>query len=35
VLEVAELPAAGHHAPEDVPREISDAIATWLARHSL
>jgi len=34
-LEVAELPAAGHHAPEDVPHEISAAIAAWLARHAL
>jgi len=32
-LEVAELPPAGHHAPEDVPHEISAAIVSWLARH--
>ncbi len=32
-LEVSELPAAGHHAPEDVPHEISSAIVAWLARH--
>ena len=31
-LEIAELPPAGHHAPEDVPREISAAIAAWLGR---
>ncbi len=34
-LEVAELPAAGHHAPEDVPHEISQAIVSWLAQHVL
>lgn len=33
-LEVAELPVAGHHAPEDVPREISAAIVAWLGRHA-
>jgi len=32
-LEVALLPPAGHHAPEDVPHEISGAIAAWLERH--
>lgn len=34
-LEVLELPSAGHHAPEDVPHEISAAIVDWLARHEL
>ncbi len=34
-LETAELPAAGHHAAEDVPREISAAIVSWLARNRL
>ena len=34
-LEVEELPPAGHHAPEDVPTEISAAISNWLTRHSL
>ncbi|MEI9938636.1 MAG: haloalkane dehalogenase [Pseudomonadota bacterium] len=34
-LEVAELPLAGHHAPEDVPHEISATIIAWLARHAL
>jgi haloalkane dehalogenase len=34
-LEVTELPAAGHHAPEDVPHEISQAIVAWLDRHQL
>lgn len=34
-LEVAELPPAGHHAPEDVPSEISDAIVAWLERHGV
>lgn len=34
-LEVIELPPAGHHAPEDVPHEISAGIAAWLERHDL
>ncbi len=34
-VEVAELPPAGHHAPEDVPHEISQAIVEWLDRHQL
>ena len=32
-LEFAQLPEAGHHAPEDVPHEISAAITAWLVRH--
>jgi haloalkane dehalogenase len=31
-LEVVELGPAGHHAPEDRPREIAEAIVTWLRR---
>jgi pimeloyl-ACP methyl ester carboxylesterase len=31
-LEVVPLGAAGHHAPEDAPREIADAISAWLDR---
>jgi haloalkane dehalogenase len=31
-LEVAALGPAGHHAPEDAPREIAQAIASWLDR---
>jgi haloalkane dehalogenase len=34
-LEVVALGPAGHHAPEDVPRDISTAIAAWLGRHAL
>lgn len=34
-LEVENLPAAGHHAAEDRPREISLAIVAWLDRHAL
>jgi haloalkane dehalogenase len=34
-LEVAELGPAGHHAPEDVPHEIGQAVAGWLERHAL
>jgi haloalkane dehalogenase len=33
-LEIANLPPAGHHAPEDRPREISEAISSWLIRHA-
>lgn len=29
-LEIAALPPAGHHAPEDAPMEIAKAIASWL-----
>ena len=31
-LDVVPMGAAGHHAPEDAPREIAGAISTWLAR---
>jgi len=31
-LEVVALGAAGHHAPEDRPHEIAQAIASWLDR---
>ena len=31
-LDVVPLGAAGHHAPEDAPREIAGAITTWLDR---
>lgn len=34
-LEVAELPAAGHHAAEDQPQEIGRAIAAWMGRNGL
>ena len=34
-LEIVALGRAGHHAPEDVPDEISAAIAGWLDRHAL
>lgn len=34
-LEVARLPPAGHHAPEDRPAEIGDAISAWLTRQRL
>lgn len=34
-LEVATLGPAGHHAPEDLPNEIGDAIASWLDRRQL
>jgi haloalkane dehalogenase len=34
-LEVVALGPAGHHAPEDVPHEIGEAIAAWLGRHAL
>jgi haloalkane dehalogenase len=32
-LDVIGLGPAGHHAPEDLPREIGEAIASWLVRH--
>jgi haloalkane dehalogenase len=32
-LEVSELGPAGHHAPEDRPSEIGEAIVAWLIRH--
>jgi haloalkane dehalogenase len=31
-LEIVPLGAAGHHAPEDAPREIAGAINAWLTR---
>ncbi len=31
-LDVVALGPAGHHAPEDAPREIAQAIASWLDR---
>ena len=31
-LDVVPLGAAGHHAPEDAPREIAGAIGAWLDR---
>jgi haloalkane dehalogenase len=31
-LDVTALGAAGHHAPEDAPREIATAIQDWLER---
>jgi haloalkane dehalogenase len=34
-LEVAPLGVASHHAPEDVPDEIAQAIVTWLDRNQL
>lgn len=34
-LEIRTPGAAGHHAPEDLPGEIGEAIAEWLARHEL
>jgi haloalkane dehalogenase len=33
-LDVVALGAAGHHAPEDAPREIAGAIGAWLDRPS-
>jgi haloalkane dehalogenase len=33
-LDVTMLPPAGHHAPEDVPNEIAEAIVAFLARHA-
>jgi haloalkane dehalogenase len=34
-LEIRTPGAAGHHAPEDLPQEIGQTIASWLARHDL
>jgi haloalkane dehalogenase len=34
-LEIVPLGRAGHHAPEDAPDEIAQAIRSWLTRHSL
>jgi len=34
-IEISALGNAGHHAPEDRPGEIADAISSFLTRHSL
>jgi haloalkane dehalogenase len=34
-LEVESVGPAGHHAPEDQPDRIGEAVAAWLARHGL
>src|SRR5260370_10753176 len=34
-LDVVPLGFAGHHAPEDAPKEIAGAITSWLDRHAL
>src|SRR6266446_5392454 len=34
-LDVVLLGSAGHHAPEDAPKEIAGAITSWLDRHAL
>src|SRR5215217_8092326 len=34
-LEIARLGPAGHHAPEDQPDAIADAISTWIDRQEL
>jgi haloalkane dehalogenase len=34
-LEVHSVGPAGHHAPEDQPDRIGEAVAAWLARHRL
>ena len=34
-LEIGRLGAAAHHAAEDAPAEIAEAIAAWLTRHAL
>jgi haloalkane dehalogenase len=34
-LDVVSLGPAGHHATEDVPNEIGEAIAAWLGHHGL
>ncbi|MET0233639.1 MAG: haloalkane dehalogenase [Kibdelosporangium sp.] len=34
-LEVESVGAAGHHAPEDQPDAIGQAVARWLLRHEL
>ncbi|WP_225728588.1 MULTISPECIES: haloalkane dehalogenase [unclassified Nocardia] len=33
--EVAAIPPAGHHCPEDRPDEIGAAVAAWIRRHNL
>ena len=34
-LDVVPLGASGHHAPEDAPEAIADAIVEWLDRHGM
>jgi haloalkane dehalogenase len=34
-LETASCGQAGHHAPEDRPKEIAAAISDWADRHGL
>jgi pimeloyl-ACP methyl ester carboxylesterase len=34
-LDAVPLGSAGHHAPEDPPKEIAGAITSWLGRHAL
>ncbi|MCY1033338.1 haloalkane dehalogenase [Corallococcus sp. BB11-1] len=34
-LEIIPLARAGHHAPEDAPEEIAQAVRGWLERHAL
>jgi haloalkane dehalogenase len=34
-LELVQLGPAGHHAPEDLPHQIGDTIATWLEAQQL
>jgi haloalkane dehalogenase len=34
-LDVVKLAAAGHHAPEDRPKEIGEAIVAWMERNGL
>jgi haloalkane dehalogenase len=34
-LEIESVGSAGHHAPEDQPDAIGQAIARWLARQDL
>jgi haloalkane dehalogenase len=34
-LEIQNLGPAGHHAPEDLPGPIAQAVSAWLARHGL
>jgi haloalkane dehalogenase len=34
-LDVVSLGTAGHHASEDLPHEIGNALATWMAQHRL
>lgn len=34
-LEITALGPAGHHAPEDAPAEIADALTKWIARKGL